>query len=125
VRVALVGAGVAAQSYAARIAEEPRLELAGAVDVSAGRAAALVAQHGGTEYASLDALLADNGVDAVVNLTPASSHVVVTSAALEAGKHVHTEKPVALTADDARRLARLADDRGVRLSCAPATLLGE
>jgi len=114
-----------AQRYAARIAEEPRLELAGAVDVAPGRAAALVAQHGGAEYTTLDALLADDGVDVVVNLTPASSHVAVTSAALEAGKHVHTEKPVALTGDDARSLARLAEDRGVRLSCAPATLLGE
>src|SRR4051794_7089786 len=124
-RVALVGAGVVAQTYAARIAEEPRLVLAGAVDVVPGRAAELVANHGGTEYASVDVLLADQAVDVVVNLTPASSHVAVTSAALAARKHVHTEKPVALSGDDARRLGRLADERGVRLSCAPATLLGE
>jgi predicted dehydrogenase len=44
---------------------------------------------------------------------------------LEAGKHVHTEKPVALRAHEARELAELAARRGVRLSCAPATLLGE
>jgi predicted dehydrogenase len=124
VKVALVGAGVIAQHYAARIAEVPLLELAGAVDVQPGRAAKLVAEHGGRDYGSLDALLADD-VDLVVNLTPASSHVPVTSAALEAGKHVHTEKPVALTAGAARRLAGLARERGVRLSCAPATLLGE
>jgi predicted dehydrogenase len=49
----------------------------------------------------------------------------VTRAVLEAGKHVHTEKPVALRGEDAHLLAELARDRGVRLSCAPATLLGE
>jgi predicted dehydrogenase len=124
-KVALLGAGVIAQSYAARIAEAPILELAGAVDVQPGRAGKLVAEHGGRDYGSLDALLGDDDVEVVVNVTPASSHVPVTSAALEAGKHVHTEKPVALTAAAARRLGRLADERGVRLSCAPATLLGE
>jgi predicted dehydrogenase len=49
----------------------------------------------------------------------------VTAAALEAGKHVHSEKPVALSHEEARALAELAERRGVRLSCAPATLLGE
>jgi predicted dehydrogenase len=125
VRVALIGAGVIAQRYAARIAEVPGLELAGATDVLPAYAAALVTEHGGREYRSLDELLADDAVAVVVNLTPASSHVAVTRAALEAGKNVHTEKPVALTGNDARELAVLANDRGVRLSCAPATLLGE
>ncbi|MFL6067112.1 MAG: Gfo/Idh/MocA family protein [Gaiellaceae bacterium] len=124
-RVALVGAGVIAQRYVARIAEVTGLELAGATDVLPARAAALVAEHGGREYRSLDEALADDAVDVVVNLTPASSHVAVTRAALDAGKHVHTEKPVALTGAEARKLATLASERGVRLSCAPATLLGE
>ena len=104
VRVALVGADIA-QSYAARIAEEPRLEVAGATDVVPGRAAALVAQHGGTDFESLQAVLADGTVDVVVNLTPPSAHAAVTTAALDEGKHVHTEKPLALTGDEARKLA--------------------
>jgi predicted dehydrogenase len=70
-------------------------------------------------------LLADGDVETVLNLTIPSTHVAVTRAALEAGKHVHTEKPMALRAEDAFALAALARDRGVRLSCAPATLLGE
>jgi predicted dehydrogenase len=49
----------------------------------------------------------------------------VTAACLEAGKHVHTEKPVALRHEQARELVELAQRTGVRLSCAPATLLGE
>jgi predicted dehydrogenase len=70
-------------------------------------------------------MLADDDVEAVVNLTGAVTHASVTTAALEAGKHVHTEKPAALTYDEARGLAELAAARGLVLSCSPATLLGE
>jgi predicted dehydrogenase len=123
--VAIVGAGVIAQQYAKRIGEVDGLELAGATDVLPERAQQLVATHGGVAYDSLDALLADDAVDTVVNLTVAAAHPEVTRAALEAGKHVHTEKPVALRGGDAHDLAQLARERGTRLSCAPATLLGE
>jgi predicted dehydrogenase len=125
VRVAIVGAGVIAQRYAERIGDVEGLELVGAADVLPERAQQLAARHGGTAYASLDELLADDAVETVVNLTFAAAHVEVTRAALESGKHVHTEKPVALRAADAHVLAQLARERGVRLSCAPATLLGE
>jgi predicted dehydrogenase len=125
VNVALVGAGVIAAHYAECVEAEPTLAFAGATDVLPGRAAALVERHGGRDYASLDELLADEAVDVVVNLTAPVAHAEVTAAALAAGKHVHTEKPVALDGGEAHRLAALAAERGVRLSCAPATLLGE
>jgi predicted dehydrogenase len=125
VRVALVGAGNIAGRYAEDVVAAPQLDLAGATDVLPGRAAELVARHGGTAYGSLAELLADDRVDIVVNLTAPTSHAAVTAAALDAGKHVHTEKPVARRHAEARELAALADRRGVRLSCAPATLLGE
>ena len=60
-----------------------------------------------------------------MNLTIPSAHASVTAAALEAGKHVHTEKPVALRYEEARELVELAERTGRRLSCSPATLLGE
>jgi predicted dehydrogenase len=107
------------------VAEAEGLELAGATDVLPGRAEALVAKAGGMSYPSLDALLGDDRVDAVVNLTGALSHGAVTRAALEAGKHVHTEKPVALTHAEAQELVDLAGRHGLTLSCAPATLMGE
>jgi predicted dehydrogenase len=121
VNVAIVGAGVIAAHYAECIRAQPSLTLLGATDTRPGRAAAL----GGSDYPSLEAVLADDDVDTVVVLTPATSHAAVARAALDAGKHVHTEKPVALRADEAWALAALARERGVRLSCAPATLLGE
>jgi predicted dehydrogenase len=124
-RVALVGCGNIADRYADTIAAEPRLELVGMTDVDPERARTLAAKHGAIAYPSLDALLADDSVATVVNLTAPTAHATVSAAALSAGKHVHTEKPVALRYEEARELAALAESRGVRLSCAPSTLLGE
>ncbi|MCA1657620.1 MAG: Gfo/Idh/MocA family oxidoreductase, partial [Actinobacteria bacterium] len=76
-KIALVGAGNIASRYAACIAAEPRLTLAGATDVLPGRAAELAASNGGMDYGSLDALLADDDVDVVVNLTPPWAHGAV------------------------------------------------
>jgi predicted dehydrogenase len=123
--VALVGAGNIAARYAACIAAQPALAFAGATDLVAAPAEELVAEHGGRAYTSLDDLLADGAVDVAVNLTIPAAHAEVTARCLEAGKHVHTEKPVALHAADAWELAALASRLGLRLSCAPATLLGE
>ena len=123
--VAIVGTGVIAKGYAERIAAVEGLELVGATDIVPERAAAFAETHGGTAYATLDELLADADVETVINLTVPTAHVEVTRAALEAGKHVHSEKPFALRYDEARELAALADARDLRLSSAPATLLGE
>jgi predicted dehydrogenase len=124
-RFAIVGCGDISGRYARRIAETDGLELAGATDVLPERAEALAAEAGGTSYPSLEALLGDDRVDAVVNLTAALSHATVTRTALEAGKHVHTEKPLALAHTEAQELVDLAGRHGLTLSCAPATLLGE
>jgi predicted dehydrogenase len=124
-RIALVGAGNIADRYAAAIAGADELGLAGATDLDGARADALVAEFGGRAYPDLDAVLADDEVDTVVNLTVPSAHADVTAAALEAGKHVHSEKPLALRHTDAVKLVELARERGLRLSSAPATLLGE
>ena len=124
-RVAIAGTGVIAKGYAERIAQVVPVTLVGATDILPERAAAFAETHGVRAYPTLDELLADPEVDCVVNLTIPSAHVAVTRAALEAGKHVHTEKPMAQRAEDAQALAALARERGLRLSSAPATLLGE
>jgi predicted dehydrogenase len=124
-RVALVGAGNIADRYAAAIVDANALELAGATDPVPGRAEALVAARGGVAYPSLAALLADGSVDTVVNLTSPQAHFEVSAAALEAGKHVHSEKPLALAHEEAVALVERARAGGVRLSSAPTTLLGE
>jgi predicted dehydrogenase len=125
VRVAIVGCGNIADRYAKAIGETDGLELVAAYDALPGRADALVAEFGGVAHPTLEALLADDGVETVVNLTAAVAHVEVTRAALGAGKHVHSEKPLALRYEDAKALVDLAAELGLGLSSSPATLLGE
>jgi predicted dehydrogenase len=124
-RAAIVGCGDIAERYAARIDALEPLTLVGVTDVLADRAEKLARVFGVRRYETLDDVLGDEDVQLVVNLTVPVSHATVSAAALEAGKHVHTEKPVALRYEEARDLAALARRNGVRLSCAPATLLGE
>jgi predicted dehydrogenase len=124
-RIGIVGCGNIADRYAETIAAADGLEVVAATDIDVERAEAFADRYGGVAHRTLDELLADAAVDTVVNLTVPTAHAAVSAAALEAGKHVPTEKPLALTYGEAEALVELARRRGVRLSSAPATLLGE
>jgi predicted dehydrogenase len=123
---AIVGCGNIAGRYADAIARAPELlRLVATYDVDPTRSAALAEAHGAQSHPTLEALLQDPSVDIVVNLTFHTQHAVVSTAALEAGKHVHSEKPLAGSLEEGRALVALAEARGLRLSCSPFTFLGE
>jgi predicted dehydrogenase len=103
----------------------PQIELVGATDVLPGRAEQLTAQYGGRAYATLDEMLADSAIDLVVNLTIHHAHPAVITQCLNAGKHVHSEKPIAMDYPTAKALVDLAAEKGLRLSCSPITYMGE
>lgn len=124
VRVAIAGCGNIAGPYAATLVAYPETRLVGVADLDPARARALADAHDCRAYESLEALLADPEVDVVVNLTVHTAHFAVTKAALGAGKHVYSEKPLALTPGEARELVALASARGLRLACSPFTFLG-
>jgi predicted dehydrogenase len=73
----------------------------------------------------LEDLLACAEVEAVVNLSIHTAHAGVTGAALEAGKHVHSEKPLATTRAEASSLVDLAEKKRILLGCSPFVILGE
>jgi predicted dehydrogenase len=73
----------------------------------------------------LKALLEDPRVEVVVNLTNPESHFTVSKASLEAGKHVYSEKPLAMVLAEAEELVALAEARGLVLASAPCSILGE
>jgi predicted dehydrogenase len=81
-------------------------------------------EHGVPRHGGIDAVLGDPDVEIVVNLTIPAAHVEVSLAAISAGKHVWSEKPVALDREGGRQLIAAADAAGVRLGCAPDTVLG-
>jgi len=121
----IVGCGHIAGIYAKEIQASRSLQLAGFFDLDPSRAEALAENYGGKVYQSLEAVLADEEVPLIINLTIHHVHAEIIEKCLLAGKHVHTEKPMASTAAEARKLADLAAEKGLQLSSAPSTFLGE
>ncbi|MDV7350138.1 aldo/keto reductase [Halorubrum distributum] len=115
-----VGAGAIAPEYAAGLPESS-LSLAGVVDLDADRAASLADARGCPSFADLETAMERVDAPLVVNLTSHAAHAPVTRTALEADRHVYSQKPLALDADEARSLVALARDRGLALGCAPGT----
>ncbi len=122
-RVGIVGCGNVTDLYLPGVAPFESIELAACTDLDADRAAALAAR-GGFPAVSLDALLADPTIEVVLVLTPPVAHAAVSRAAIAAGKHVYSEKPLATSRVDARAILDEADAAGIRIGAAPDTFLG-
>lgn len=75
-------------------------------------------------YGSPEGLIADPEVDLVLNLTTPDVHAKFNRMALEAGKHVYSEKPLAATFAEAEEIMQLAQEKGLTVGCAPDTFLG-
>jgi predicted dehydrogenase len=124
-RVAIVGCGNIAGPYARSLAAAPEVELVAVTDLDRPRAEALATEVGCAVHDGLPSVLADARVELVVNLAIHHAHHAITKACLEAGRHVYSEKPLAMTPEEADELVELARARGVRLGCSPFTFLGE
>ena len=107
--VAVIGCGAWGMNLARTFATLGVLRAVVDTDASAAGAAAAST---GARARSLEAVLADPAVGAVAVATPAPHHVSVATAALEAGKHVFVEKPLALDLEEAVALCNLAESRG-------------
>jgi predicted dehydrogenase len=124
VKVGVVGAGKIFPAYVAGCRAFSMLELDAVADIDTARAAQQAAEHGVPRSLSVDALLADPQIQIVVNLTVPKVHAAVSLAAIVAGKHVYSEKPLAVERADGLRILQAAAERGVRVGCAPDTFLG-
>jgi len=98
----LVGCGSIAQQRAQALAVSPAARLLAVHDAGPARASAFAAQFHVDHAPTLDALLARPDIDSIVVSTPPDSHASIAIAALNAGKHVLCEKPLARTPDEAR-----------------------
>ncbi len=121
--VGVVGVGVISNQYFAELPKLPNLRLAAVADLDVARAAS-VADAQGTRALSVDALLVDPGIDVVLNLTIPAAHAEIALRALDGGKHVYGEKPLALTTPDAAGVLARAAEAGLRVGSAPDTVLG-
>lgn len=123
-RVGVVGCGNISDIYLKNCAAFETLTCTAVADLDADRARAKAEEHGVPRSLTPDALIDDDAVDLVLNLTPPSAHAEVAARAIAAGKHVYNEKPLATRPDDAAALLESARAAGVRVGCAPDTVLG-
>ncbi len=126
VKIAMIGVGAISGIYLTNMRDLFRgIELIGVCDLVPERAEAAQKNYGVPKrYPDMHAAFTDPGVDIVLNLTRPYEHFAVSKAALEAGKHVYSEKPLGATFEEGLALAELAKARGLRLGGAPDTFLG-
>jgi predicted dehydrogenase len=121
--VGIIGAGNISSQYLRAIKGFDNIEVRGLADLRAEAAQSRAAEFG-VKAMSVDGLLADPGIDIVVNLTIPRAHVEVGLAAIDAGKHVYGEKPLGITFAEGKRLLDAANAKGLRVGSAPDTFLG-
>jgi predicted dehydrogenase len=124
-RIAIVGCGFVAEYYIKTLFGYPELELVGCMDCDQDRAAKFSTYYSVPAYHSLKELLQYSNAEIILNLTNPRSHYEISKLCLEAGKHVYSEKPLAMEMLQAEELVKLAEQKGLQISSAPCSLLSE
>lgn len=121
--VGILGCGNISAAYFKLIPLFRNLKAVACADINPAAAEARAAEFG-VRAETVDALLADPEVDVIVNLTIPEAHFSMSKKALEAGKHVYSEKPFVLSVEEGEELRRIAADKNLRVGSAPDTYLG-
>jgi predicted dehydrogenase len=123
--VAVVGCGNIASFYCSTMPRHPILQLKGVMDLNDKRSGAYANYYGVRKYDTLREVLEDPDIELVVNVTNPRSHYEISKASLEGGKHVYSEKPLAMTVQEARELVSLAESQSLHIASAPSRILAE
>jgi predicted dehydrogenase len=123
-RVGIVGAGQISGAYLRTFPRLENVRVTAIADLDDSRAAAAAKEVPGARALTPAELYRADDVDLVLNLTIPAAHADVAHAAIAAGKHVYGEKPLAATTAEARAVLEAAGAAGVRVGCAPDTVLG-
>jgi predicted dehydrogenase len=123
VGIGVIGCGVISKAYMTAMKQFPNIELRAVADMRSS-----AAEQRGKEFGipgmRVDQMLKRDDIEIVVNLTVPLAHTDVSLAVLNAGKHVHSEKPLGVDMVEARKVMDLAAKRNLRVGCAPDTFLG-
>ncbi len=122
-KLGIIGCGNISKAYINAMQIFPVLDIIACADINV-EAAQKAAQAWGIEALSIDDLLTRADIDIILNLTIPQAHASVSLQALNAGKHVHLEKPLALDRAEGQSVINTAKALGLRVSCAPDTFLG-
>src|ERR1051326_4151012 len=109
--VGLIGCGNISGIYLKNAGRLKGLEIVACADMVAEKARAKADEYGIDRACTVDELLSDPGIEIVLNLTVPKAHYAISVAALEAGKHIYVEKPLAIDREDGLRLIETAARR--------------
>ncbi|WNJ88813.1 Gfo/Idh/MocA family oxidoreductase [Bosea sp. 685] len=123
VGIGVIGCGNISTKYLEAIRQFPMVELKAVADMRSAAAEKRGAEFG-VPGLRVGELLKRDDVEIVVNLTVPLAHTDVSLAVLNAGKHVHSEKPLGINTVEARKVMDLAAQKDLRVGCAPDTFLG-
>ena len=124
INVAVVGCGFVSSFYMDTIQKFSSFFLSGIFDLNNERAQNQAKYYNVPAYNSYEEILNNPKIEIIVNLTDPASHFEVSKSALEAGKHVYTEKPFCIDLDESKELVKLAKKNNLMISSAPCSLLG-
>lgn len=123
IRVAVIGCGSVSNMYLPHLSKAPHVTLVSVCDIKSERAAAQAKKYNiPNQYPHIDLMLAGAPFDMMVNLTNMQEHGRLNKQALEAGKHIWSEKPMANTYAEGRSLLDLARQKKLHIWGAPAVV---
>jgi predicted dehydrogenase len=123
VGIGIVGLGNISGAYLKAAKDFPILDIKAVADLNPAAAKAK-ADEFGLKAVALDDIFADPAIEVVLNLTVPKAHVDVGLRAIEAGKHVYSEKPLGIEFAQGKKLIAAAKAKGLRVGSAPDTFLG-
>ncbi len=122
-KIGIVGCGNISPRYFEGLKQYDGVDVVACADLDAERTASRAVEYS-VQAMTPQELLAHPAVDIVVNLTLPQVHAEVSLGAIAAGKHVYSEKPLAISASDGDAIVEAAEKAGVVAGCAPDTFLG-
>ncbi|MDJ0629162.1 MAG: Gfo/Idh/MocA family oxidoreductase [Rhodobacter sp.] len=123
-RVGLIGTGRISDIYLKTLTKYPQVSVVACGSLNLDESRAKAEAYGVPRVAAPREIIADPEIDAILNLTIPAAHAGVSMAALAAGKHVYSEKPLVSDLADGRRVLDLAAEKGLTVGNAPDTWLG-
>ena len=124
VKIGIIGTGDIFGAYVRGCRVFDILEIAACADLDRRKAEAKAEKFDIARVCSVEDLLADPEIQIAVNLTVPKAHAEVSLAAISAGKHIYSEKPLAVIRRDGQKVLAAAQEKGVLVGCAPDTFLG-
>jgi predicted dehydrogenase len=124
IKICVIGCGAISPIYLQNLTKYAQTTVAAVADLDIERAKAKATEYGIAKALTVDEILADPEIEIILNLTIPVAHNEIARKCLEAGKHVYNEKPLTVSRQEAIDLLNLATEKGLRVGCAPDTVLG-